>query len=83
DAAFVGGGISGEGVLESCWSALKPGGRLVANAVTIEGEVVLAAWQGRTSGALTRIAISRSEPVGAYHGWRQSMSVTQLAATKR
>jgi precorrin-6B C5,15-methyltransferase / cobalt-precorrin-6B C5,C15-methyltransferase len=83
DAAFVGGGLSGEGVLESCWSALKPGGRLVANAVTIEGEAALAAWQGRTGGALTRIAISRTEPIGVYHGWRQSMPVTQLAATKR
>jgi len=83
DAAFVGGGLSGEGVLESCWSALKPGGRLVANAVTIEGEAALAAWQGRTGGALTRIAISRTEPIGAYHSWRQSMPVTQLVATKR
>ncbi|HYB10702.1 MAG TPA: precorrin-6y C5,15-methyltransferase (decarboxylating) subunit CbiE [Alphaproteobacteria bacterium] len=83
DAAFVGGGLSSAGVVESCWSALKPGGRLVANAVTIEGEAELVAWQGRTGGALTRIAISRAEPVGGFHGWRQSMPVTQLAATKR
>jgi precorrin-6B C5,15-methyltransferase / cobalt-precorrin-6B C5,C15-methyltransferase len=83
DAAFVGGGLSAEGTLESCWSALKPGGRLVANAVTVEGEAALAAWQGWTGGTLTRIAISHAEPIGAYRGWRQSMPVTQLAATKR
>lgn len=82
DAVFIGGGVSGEGVLESCWEALKPGGRLVANAVTIEGEAKLFAWQRRCGGELSRIAVSRAEPVGDYLGWRALMPVTQYAVSK-
>ena len=33
---FIGGGVTAAGVLEACWAALRPGGRLVANAVTLE-----------------------------------------------
>jgi len=82
DAVFVGGGVSGEGVLAACWTALKPGGRLVANAVTLEGEAALVAWQRVEGGALTRFAISRAEPIGPFHGWRPLMPVTQYAAVK-
>ncbi|WP_193171988.1 precorrin-6y C5,15-methyltransferase (decarboxylating) subunit CbiE [Nisaea nitritireducens] len=82
DAIFIGGGITGENVLDSCWSALKPGGKLVANVVTLEGEAVLFAAQARLGGQLSRIAVSRAEPVGPYQGWRPLMSVTQWAVTK-
>jgi precorrin-6Y C5,15-methyltransferase (decarboxylating) len=82
DAVFVGGGLSSEGLVEACWRALKPGGRLVANAVTVEGEAALAAAQARRGGDLTRLAASRAEPVGSYLGWRPLMPVTQWAATK-
>ena len=34
DAVFVGGGASDEGVLDAVIAALRPGGRLVVNAVT-------------------------------------------------
>ena len=40
DAIFVGGGLS-EGVFLAAWNALKPLGRLVANAVTLESEAEL------------------------------------------
>ncbi len=83
EAIFVGGGASHPGVLEACWEALKPGGRLVANAVTVEGESSLAAWRDRFGGELIRIAIARAEPVGPYSGWRPLMPVTQLAMVKR
>ena len=83
EAIFVGGGASHAGVLETCWAALKPGGRLVANAVTVEGEASLAAWRARCGGELTRIAVARAEPVGPYSGWRPLMPVTQLAMVKR
>ena len=82
DAVFVGGGVSAVGLLSACWSRLKPGGRLVANAVTIEGEQALTAWHRDNGGALTRLAISRAEPVGGLTGWRPLMPVTQLAAVK-
>ena len=82
DAVFVGGGLSDVAILQTCWSALKPRGRLVANAVTLEGEQALMEWRRKNGGALTRIAVSRAEPVGPFSGWRPLMPVTQLAAVK-
>src|SRR3546814_17838475 len=41
DAVFIGGGASNAGLIDACWSALRPGGRLVVNAVTLEGEAAL------------------------------------------
>ena len=83
DAIFVGGGITEPGLLDHCWTALKPGGRLVANVVSVEGEAVLDHWQRSHGGSLTRIAVTRCEPLGRFRGWRPMMPVTQLAATKR
>ena len=83
DAVFIGGGLGAEGIFEACWTALRPGGRLVANAVTLEGEQALFAWHAAQGGALTRIAVSRAEPVGRFTGWRPLMPVTQYAVTKR
>jgi precorrin-6Y C5,15-methyltransferase (decarboxylating) len=76
DAIFIGGGLSRETV-DACLTALQPYGRLVANAVTLESEALLAAMQAEHGGDLTRIAISRAEPVGRYRGWRPAMPVTQ------
>ncbi len=83
DAVFIGGGLTTAGLVERCWQVLKPRGRLVANAVTVEGEARLFALRAEFGGELTRIAISRAEPIGPYTGWRAQMPVTQLAATKR
>ncbi|HEV2547404.1 MAG TPA: precorrin-6y C5,15-methyltransferase (decarboxylating) subunit CbiE [Stellaceae bacterium] len=82
DAIFLGGGVSDNALFEALWRALKPGGRLVANAVTVEGEVQLARWQGREGGQLSRLSVAQAEPVGSYQGWRPLMTVTQLAAAK-
>lgn len=82
DAVFVGGGLDADGLLPSLWQALRPGGRLVANAVTTESERRLLDWQAASGGALARISVSRAEPLGARLGWRALMTVTQLAATK-
>ncbi len=82
DAVFVGGGVHTGDILPACWQALKPGGRLVANAVTLEGEATLIAWHGEHGGELTRLQVSRAEPIGPYHGWRPLMAVTQLKAAK-
>jgi len=83
DAVFVGGGIAADGLMESAWNALSPGGRLIANAVTLEGEQKLFAWQQSRGGALSRIAVSHAEPIGSFTGWTPSRPVTQYAATKR
>jgi len=82
DAVFLGGGLSQEGVFDAAWAALRSGGRLVANAVTIESETLLAQWRAEFGGELTRIAISRSSPVGRLTGWRPAMPVTQWIVTK-
>ncbi len=82
DAVFVGGGAATAGLIEACWRALPAGGRLVANAITVEGEAALYHWREETGGALVRIAVSRAEPVGGFMGWRALAPVTQLAAVK-
>jgi precorrin-6B C5,15-methyltransferase / cobalt-precorrin-6B C5,C15-methyltransferase len=82
DAIFIGGGVTTEGVLESCWSALKPGGRLVANVVTLEGEQTLFEWHQQMGGSFTRIGIQRAEPVGKFLGWRSLATVTQWSVIK-
>ncbi len=83
DAVFIGGGAARDGLFEACWRALSPGGRLVANAVTLEGEQALVTWREQVGGTLTRIAVSRAEPIGGLTGWRPLMAVTQLAVTRR
>ena len=82
DAIFIGGGLTGGALLANCHAALRPGGRLVANAVTIEGEALLTKAFEDWGGALNRIAISTVNPVGRLHGWRAAMTVTQYAMTK-
>ncbi|MGO8865477.1 MAG: precorrin-6y C5,15-methyltransferase (decarboxylating) subunit CbiE [Alphaproteobacteria bacterium] len=83
DAVFIGGGGGEAGLFERCWEALKPGGRLVANAVTLAGETRLIDWRARVGGSLTRIAVERAEAIGEQTGWRPLRTVTQLAAVKR
>jgi precorrin-6B C5,15-methyltransferase / cobalt-precorrin-6B C5,C15-methyltransferase len=80
DAVFIGGGIGAPGLVERCWSALSAGGRLVANVVTVDGEI---RHHARIGGSLTRIAISRAEPIGTHLGWRPLMPVTQWTAVKQ
>ena len=89
DAVFVGGGLSAGNTLETCWNALKPGGRLVANAVTLEGEQKLLLWKKENarntavaSGDLTRLAVSHVQNIGKFKSWKEAHSVTQLAVIK-
>lgn len=82
DAIFIGGGVTAEGLFNVCWSALRPGGRLVANVVTIEGEQTLFQWYQQVGGNLTRIAIQRAEPIGKFLGWRAMAPVTQWVVVK-
>ena len=82
DAVFVGGGIATEGLFEACWDALKSGGRLVANTVTIEGESALAGLHRAHGGEMARLAVSRLSPVGNLSGWKPLMQITQWQAIK-
>ncbi|CCH86101.1 Precorrin-6Y C(5,15)-methyltransferase [Modestobacter italicus] len=82
DAVFVGGGATEPGVLEDCWAALAPGGRLVVNAVTVESEAVLAQWHARVGGQLTRLLVAHAQPVGGFTGWKPAMPVTIWSVTR-
>jgi precorrin-6Y C5,15-methyltransferase (decarboxylating) len=82
DAVFVGGGAGDPGVLETCWEALKPGGRLVVNAVTLQTEALVMARQAELGGDLVKLAISRTAPVGGFTVWRPQAPVTQWTVTK-
>lgn len=82
DTIFIGGGGSEAGVLEGAMEALKPGGRLVANAVTLEMEAALLAAHARHGGSMIRLDVSRVTAVGSMSGWRPAMPVTQWSWTK-
>jgi precorrin-6Y C5,15-methyltransferase (decarboxylating) len=82
DAIFIGGGLS-RPTFDTAWAALRPLGRLVANAVTLESEAELMALHAEFGGELVRISVCRAEPVGRLTGWRPSMPVTQWSLVKR
>ena len=83
DAIFIGGGGGEPGMLDQCATALRDGGRLVVNAVTLETETLLIARHAALGGDLTRIAIARAEPVGGKTGWHPTMPITQWSFVKR
>lgn len=85
DVVFVGGGVSVPGLLEACWKAMSGGGRLVANAVTVEAEHALLEFQKEFGGDLVRLAISRARTMGASENLtviKPMMAVTQLVTEK-
>ena len=82
DAIFIGGGISKPGIFELCWDSLNSNGRLVANVVTLQGEATLAALHQKYGGYLTRMNVSRAQPVGSFTGWKPLMAVTQFSVVK-
>ncbi|SDS22928.1 precorrin-6y C5,15-methyltransferase (decarboxylating) subunit CbiE [Pseudomonas granadensis] len=82
DAVFIGGGVTREGVFETCWQQLKPGGRLVANAVTLQSELRLMNWRERYGGELTRIHVAQAQPLGDFDTWRQALPITLLDLVK-
>jgi precorrin-6Y C5,15-methyltransferase (decarboxylating) len=81
-AVFIGGGLTTPGLVEQCWAALPAGGRLVANAVTVESEAVLAGWFARVGGDMVRLGVQRAEPVGTFTGWKPAMPVTIWSVVK-
>jgi precorrin-6Y C5,15-methyltransferase (decarboxylating) len=82
DAVFIGGGVTTPFLLEACWARLRPGGRLVAHAVTVESGAVLHAWQRAHGGQLTQSAISYLDPLGSFTTWRPALPVIQWSVTR-
>ena len=64
-------------MLDAAIDALRSGGRLVVNAVTLETEALLIARHAALGGELIRIAIARASPVAEQTGWRPALPVTQ------
>ena len=79
---FIGGGVTEPGVLDTCWNQLKPGGRLIANAVTLQSEATLVAFRERHGGELARIAIAQAQPLGGFDTWRAALPITLLDVVK-
>ena len=82
DAIFVGGGVSEPGLLAAAWDALKPGGRMVCNAVSFEGQAALMQCRAARGGAVTRVNIEREHAVGGYTAWQPALPVVQWVAAK-
>jgi precorrin-6Y C5,15-methyltransferase (decarboxylating) len=82
DAIFIGGGARRPGLIDFAVAALRPGGRLVVNVVTLEAEALLITRRTSLGGELIRIALTRAEPVGTATGWRPALPVTQWSWTK-
>jgi len=82
DAVFLGGAVGDETVFEAAWAALKPRGRLVANAVTLDGEAALIALQARHGGELVRMSIEELDTIGEHRAMRPRMAVLQWQVVK-
>jgi precorrin-6Y C5,15-methyltransferase (decarboxylating) len=82
DVIFVGGGANEPGMLDALTAALRSGGRLVVNAVTLETEALLIARHAALGGDLIRLAITRAGTLGEKAGWRSALPVTQWIWTK-
>ncbi|MFC9517001.1 precorrin-6y C5,15-methyltransferase (decarboxylating) subunit CbiE [Nocardiaceae bacterium NPDC056970] len=82
DAVFVGGGVTQDGMLDDCWTRLRPGGRMVVNAVTAESEALVLQWHARHGGDLRKFQIYRGEPLGGFTAWRPQLPVAQWSVVK-
>jgi precorrin-6Y C5,15-methyltransferase (decarboxylating) len=82
DTIFIGGGVGNDDLFNACWAKLLPGGRLVANAVTLQSEVSLVARHALYGGDLMRMMVSRADPIGGSYGWRPMMPITQWTVTR-
>lgn len=82
DAVFIGCGTAGGKIIEACWKALKPGGRIVSNSVTLESELALLAAYHAHGGTLTRLSVERAESIGRRMVWRPALPLLQWACKK-
>lgn len=82
DAIFIGGGVTQAGVLPLCWERLRPGGRLIANAVTLQSEAALMAFRDVHGGSVSRFQMAYAQPLGTFDTWRQALPITLLEVRK-
>lgn len=82
DAIFIGGGVTEPGLLEICWRQLRDGGRLIANAVTLQSEMILQNWRAQHGGELIRVTVAQAQPLGEFDTWRAALPITLLEIHK-
>ncbi|MDI9408972.1 MAG: precorrin-6y C5,15-methyltransferase (decarboxylating) subunit CbiE [Candidatus Pacebacteria bacterium] len=81
---FIGGGLGRAGLVAKLWQRLASGGRMVATAVTLEGEESLRAAERQFGGELLRIAVTRAESLSPESRvWRPSLPVTLWHSKKQ
>lgn len=81
DAIFIGGGLNAD-VFESLWRRIPANTRVVAHAVTLETEALLARLQSEVGGDLLRMELSHSVALGRMRSWDASRPVVQWSAVK-
>jgi precorrin-6B C5,15-methyltransferase / cobalt-precorrin-6B C5,C15-methyltransferase len=81
DAVFIGGGLS-RPLLDMLWDLLRPGTRIVAHAVTLESEALLALWQAERGGSLLRIELAEAAGLGTRKGWKSAYPVVQWSGMR-
>ncbi|MCA8926741.1 MAG: precorrin-6y C5,15-methyltransferase (decarboxylating) subunit CbiE [Alphaproteobacteria bacterium] len=81
DAVFVGGGLS-QGLLNRLWALLPPGVRLVAHAVTLESEALLATSQSVRGGSLLRLELAETAALGRKRAWKSAYPIVQWSVVR-
>ena len=81
DAVFIGGGLDAA-MFDAVWSCIEPGTRLVAHAVTLETEGLLADLHHRHGGELMRVEIGHAGALGRYRSWEAMRPVVQWSAVR-
>ncbi|MGJ3261231.1 MAG: precorrin-6y C5,15-methyltransferase (decarboxylating) subunit CbiE [Rhodospirillales bacterium] len=83
DVVFIGGGIAASpAVITAAVEALKPGGRIVANAVTLEAQGYLMSAARAIGGELVRIGIAQAASVGELTALKPAIDVLQWRSVK-
>jgi precorrin-6Y C5,15-methyltransferase (decarboxylating) len=85
NAIFIGGGATAPGLIATAQAALRPDGRLVINAVTLETESLLLSTHAQQGGTLTRMEIHHARPLGEderFSSWRPARPITQWTWVK-
>jgi len=76
DAVFIGGGAR-KSLLETLFTRLRSGTRLVINGVTLETESLLAQLHADKGGTLMRFDIAQATPLGPMRGWSAARPIVQ------
>ncbi len=82
DAIFIGGGATAPRVLDAALQALRPGGRLVVNGVTVETQAELSHRFRALGGDLVQLQVAHAEKIGGFYGFRPAMPIVQWSYRK-